>query len=592
MGVYRYGFKYYRKYIPLTLLCMLMGFVAIYIGLQFPQLTQIIIDRVILGKDVEIKGNLYNFLLIKDLGRWELLAGLVISFLIFQLLRHLFLYGRNNLFAWYGLKIEEKLRKDSYKKLLSQSSILLARYNTGDLLSILNNDCSLFKETYSVMSILFADCFFHIGMSIYFLVNIHWMLVLFPLAISPVIIILLYRFIKRARRVSAHIRDCSADLAMVVQENINGVRIVRSFANEAFEIKKFNKRNDAFMQAYFSHANLSSKYNALILTVRYVNYVGSLVLGGLLALNGQISVGSFVSFITYTDTLMNVVTGFVNYLFLQQQYLESGNRLLTFLETGDLIANLPDSLRLVEKPHIRLDDFGINMDGQQVLKNITLDVPYGKKVGIMGGTGSGKTVLLKSLARLYDGTSGTLTFNDVNVRNLDLYDVRRQFGFVFQDVFLFSDTVQSNIAFADETRPLSEIVDAAKDAEADGFIQKLPDGYDTVVGERGVGLSGGQKQRISIARALMKDAPVLVLDAATSALDNETEKTLLENLKKYEGKTLFISAHRVSSVKDCDEILYLQDGEILERGTHEELLAQNGRYAEIYRKQTLDKGVD
>lgn len=592
MSVYRYGFKYYRKFIPLTLLCMVMGFAAIYIGLLFPQLTQIILDNVILGESAATEGNFYNFLLLKDLSRWELLAGLVVTFLILQLLRHVLLYSRNNLFQWYGLKIENQLRKDSYHKLLSQSTIMLSRYNTGDLLSILNNDCSLFKEAYSSMGILLADCFFYIGMCTFFLIRIHWMLAILPFAVMPVIIIVLYRFIKRARRISSHIRDCSADLSMVVQENINGVRIVRSFANEAFEIKKFNKRNDAFMQAYFSHANLSSKYNALILAIRHVNYVGSLLVGGLLALSGHISVGSFVAFVSYTGTLMDVVTGFVNYLFLLQQYLESGSRLLTFLETGNLIDNPLDAKHIAEKPSLRLERFGINMDGQQVLKNIDLDVPYGKKVGIMGGTGSGKTVLLKSLARLYDGTSGGMTINGADIRSLDLFEVRRQFAYVFQDVFLFSNTIDSNIAYYDDKRPFSDVVACAKDAEADGFIQKLPEGYDTIVGERGVGLSGGQKQRISIARALLKNANVLVLDAATSALDNETEKTLLENLKKYGDKTMFISAHRVSSVKDCDEILYMQDGEILERGTHEELLAQNGRYAEIYRRQTLDRGVD
>ena len=592
MSVYRYGFKYYRKFIPLTLLCMVMGFAAIYIGLLFPQLTQIILDNVILGESAATEGNFYNFLLLKDLSRWELLAGLVVTFLILQLLRHVLLYSRNNLFQWYGLKIENQLRKDSYHKLLSQSTIMLSRYNTGDLLSILNNDCSLFKEAYSSMGILLADCFFYIGMCTFFLIRIHWMLAILPFAVMPVIIIVLYRFIKRARRISSHIRDCSADLSMVVQENINGVRIVRSFANEAFEIKKFNKRNDAFMQAYFSHANLSSKYNALILAIWHVNYVGSLLVGGLLALSGHISVGSFVAFVSYTGTLMDVVTGFVNYLFLLQQYLESGSRLLTFLETGNLIDNPLDAKHIAEKPSLRLERFGINMDGQQVLKDIDLDVPYGKKVGIMGGTGSGKTVLLKSLARLYDGTSGAMTINGADIRSLDLFEVRRQFAYVFQDVFLFSNTIDSNIAYYDDKRPFSDVVECAKDAEADGFIQKLPEGYDTIVGERGVGLSGGQKQRISIARALLKNANVLVLDAATSALDNETEKTLLENLKKYGDKTMFISAHRVSSVKDCDEILYMQDGEILERGTHAELLAQNGRYAEIYRRQTLDKGVD
>ena len=594
MSVYRYGFRYYKKYLPLTVLCLLMGFAGIYIGLLFPQLTQIMLDNIILGQPAQTS-NFFDFLLKSpDLASdpWKLFTGLCIAFLILQFFRHALIYGRNNLFTWYALKMENALRRDAYKKLEAQSGLILSRYNTGDLLSILNNDCVLFREIYASMTIVLSDAFLFIGVSTYFLIRIHWALALMPFALMPVTVFVLVRFIRKARVISSEIRDCSAELAMVVQENINGVRIVRSFANEAFEIRKFGKRNDAFLQAYFHHANLSSKYNSIMVALRQINYVGSLVIGGLLVLSGQISPGSFVAFLSYVGTILDTTTNFVNHLFMLQQYLESGARLITFLETGNVIDNAKDPVHISEKPHVVLQDFSLMMDGQTVLKHIDLDLPYGKKVGIMGGTGSGKTVLVKALARLYEGTGGMLTVNGTDIRNLDLSDVRRQYGFVFQDVFLFSNTVDANIAYYDDTKPFSEVVEKATDAEADDFIRKLPEGYETVVGERGVGLSGGQKQRVSIARALMKeDANILIFDAATSALDTETERKLLDNLKKYAEKTMLISAHRVSSVKDCDEIIYLPDGEILERGTHEQLLEQNGRYAEIFRKQTLDQGV-
>ena len=594
MNVYRYGFRYYRKYLPLTLLCLAMGFTGIYIGLLFPQLTQIMLDNIILGQPAQSK-NFFDFLLLNETlasDPWKLLLGLCVTFLILQFFRHALIYGRNNLFTWYALKMENALRRDAYRKLEAQSALILSRYNTGDLLSILNSDCILFREIYASMAISLSDSFLFIGVCTYFLIRIHWALALMPFALMPIIIVVLIRFIRQARLVSSHIRDCSAELAMVVQENINGVRIVRSFANEDFEIRKFGKRNDAFMRAYFRHANLSSKYNAIMVALRQINYVGSLIIGGILVLQGKISVGSFAAFLSYVGTILDTTTNFVNLLFMLQQYMESGSRLITFLETGNVIDNVKDPTRITEKPNVRLQDFSLVMDGQTVLSQINLDIPYGKKIGIMGGTGSGKTVLLKALSRLYEGTGGSLTINGTDIRELDLYDVRRQYAYVFQDVFLFSNTVDANIAYYDDTRPLSEVLEKAVDAEADDFIRRLPDGYDTVVGERGVGLSGGQKQRISIARALMKsDAGILILDAATSALDTETEQKLLHNLKKYDDKTILISAHRVSSVRDCDEILYMQDGQILERGTHDELVALGGRYAEIFRKQSLDKGV-
>ena len=232
-------------------------------------------------------------------------------------------------------------------------------------------------------------------------------------------------------------------------------------------------------------------------------------------------------------------------------------------------------------------------EGKPLLKHIDLKIPFGKKIGFMGGTGSGKSVLLKSLVRIYDATEGQILINGKDVREYELDDLRNVFAYVFQDVFLFSNTIDANIAFYAPNVDKEEVMRVAELAQAGGFIRSLPQGYETIVGEKGLGLSGGQKQRISIARALLKNAPVLVLDDASSALDVITERKLMRAIKdNYPDRTILIAAHRVSSLADCDEILYMQDGEIIERGTFEELIAQNGRFAEIYRMQAEEGVVD
>ena len=225
-----------------------------------------------------------------------------------------------------------------------------------------------------------------------------------------------------------------------------------------------------------------------------------------------------------------------------------------------------------------------------VLKDINIDIPYGKKLGIVGGTGSGKSVLLESLVRIHDLTGGSIKINGTDVRDISLESLRDTYSYVFQDVFLFSDTIDSNIAYAVPDIERQQVVQAAKHAQAHNFIKNLTTGYDTVVGERGLGISGGQKQRVSIARALLKDAPVLVFDDSTSALDVNTEKQLLEDIRvNYPDKTVLISAHRLSSVAHCDEILFMQDGMIVERGTFDELMALNGHFANVYNVQETQK---
>ena len=258
----------------------------------------------------------------------------------------------------------------------------------------------------------------------------------------------------------------------------------------------------------------------------------------------------------------------------------------SFMGKPSRIGNGTKPVKNTEKTDISLKHVYIEADGAAILKDINLEIPSGKKVGIVGGTGCGKSVLLESLVRIYDITGGSIKLNGTEINEYELSALRDRFAYVFQDVFLFSNTIDSNIAYSEPDIEREQIITAARHAQAHSFIQNLPDSYETIVGERGLGISGGQKQRISIARALLKDAPVLVLDDSTSALDVRTEKKLLEDIKEnYPDKTILISAHRLSSVVSCDEILYMQDGMITERGTFDELMALNGRFAKLYRIQ-------
>lgn len=265
------------------------------------------------------------------------------------------------------------------------------------------------------------------------------------------------------------------------------------------------------------------------------------------------------------------------------------------MEFMALSSRVPDggvAVKHPERADISVQGASLVLDGKQILKGIDLEIPYGKRVGIVGGTGSGKSMLLESLIRVHDLTSGSVLLNGRDVRDYELDALRREFAFVFQDVFLFSNTIDANIAYYEPEIEKRQVTRAAKHAQAHSFIMALEAGYETVVGERGLGISGGQKQRVSIARALLKDAPVLVLDDSTSALDVDTERQLLADIKEhYPERTLLISAHRLRSVKDCDEILYMQDGMIVERGTFEELMALNGHFAAVYHIQELQEGV-
>ncbi len=597
METIRFGMRYWKKYLPLSLLSKCFSLLAILCDLALPLLDAGIIDYIIAyNPDDPPQRFLFAFLFRGDLGApgsWELFGKISLIFAGVFLCRILFLYLKNVTFQWCGLRMECDLREKTYAKLLELDGETLSRYNMGELLTTMNRDTIIFKELFSRITMNIFDSVCMIALSVVMLTAFDFRLLFLPLAITPLFVFALVRYLSRSRKLFRAIREGYSQINLTVQENIDAVRIVRSFAGEDVEISRFDRDNGHIFDLSVAQTRLSAKYDSIFMGFQQAGYVGTVVIAVCLVLSGSIALGVLTAATTYVTKIIAHITQLSRSFFMMQNQLVSGGRLRRFLTEEGAIPDAPSALVCSERPHIELKDVSLTLGEKAVLKHIDLDIPYGKRVGIMGGTGSGKSALLKTLSRIFDVTAGSVLLDGKDVRDYPLEQVRAEYAYVFQDVFLFSNTVDANIAFARPDCPEETVLGAAEIAQAARFVEKLQDGYATVVGERGIGLSGGQKQRLSIARALVKGAPVLVLDDASSALDMATEKRVLSALKEnFPDGTMLISAHRVSSVLDCDEILYLRDGEIAERGTAEELIAKNGAFAAVYRLQTSDGQLD
>ena len=597
MNTIRFGMKFWKKFTPLSLLAKLFSLIAMLCDLALPLLDAGIIDYIISYDAANPpEEGFFDFLFrgaLGEPGSWELFGNIALIFAATFLLRIVFLYLKNVTFQWCGLRMECDMRERTYAKLLSLDGETLSRYNMGELLTTMNRDTIIFKEMYSRISMNVFDSVCMIVSSVILLSLFDYRLLFIPVVIMPFFLVALVRYLIRSRKLFRAIREGYSAINLTVQENIDAVRIVRSFAGEELEMKKFDHDNLHIYELGEEEVRLSAKYNSIFTAFQQIGYVGTVVIAVLLVLSGSIVLGVLTAATTYVTKIISHVTQLSRSFFMMQNQLVSGGRLKRFLEEEGAVPDCPSALVTSATPHIALRGVSLTLGDKAVLKNIDLDVPYGKKVGVMGGTGSGKSALLKLLSRTYDATAGSVTFDGVDVREYPIEAVRSEFSYVFQDVFLFSNTVDANVAFARPDCSEEEVKKAAETAQAARFVETLEEGYETIVGERGIGLSGGQKQRVSIARALIKGAPVLVLDDASSALDMATEKRVLAALKETcPEKTMFIAAHRTSSVMDCDEILYMRDGEIVERGTAQELLELNGAFAAIYRLQTSDGQLD
>lgn len=591
MNIFSYGMRYWKKHVPCAVFCQLIGFIGLTIDVILPLLGAMFVDYVLNFTGLTDDPGLFSFLFdYGEPGGWDLFFAIAVAFGLLELLREGLIYVRNILFQYNGLLFENELRDVTYKKLVELDSATVSQYNTGELLTTLSSDIITFKEMYSRVLLVLADGFFILIITCVMLAfNSLYMLIL-PAVVAPIMLVALVKYTRAARRVSMNIRDQNAVMNLCVQENIDAVRLVRSFANEDYEENKFDRVNRDLCNAYCEQVDVSAKYGMIFNVIRQIAYIATIVIGTLMVFTGQFQVGIMTACVTYVLRIMDYVTQISNGIYQLQYGLVSGGRIMQFLEKKTKIPQVETSERIGSVPNIEVKDVSVTEDGKALLKHISLSIPYGKKVGIMGGTGSGKSVLLKSLVRMYDATQGCIEINGKDIRRYDLDDLRNEFAYVFQDVFLFSNTIDANIAFYAPEIDRETVMRVAEQAQAGSFIRRLPQGFETIVGEKGLGLSGGQKQRISIARALLKNAPVLVLDDASSALDADTERKLMKSIKEnYPEHTILIAAHRVSSIEDCDEILYMRDGEIVERGTFDELIRKDGVFAQIWRMQVAEQ---
>lgn len=590
METLKFGYKYFRKSMPLAIFAEILSFIGIGAELMMPLLSAMLIDFVIQeGEVTESSGGIFHFLLTGKYGAvhsFELFYSISFAILIMISLRVGFIYIRDLCQEKVGLDLETELRYASYEKLMQLDSQTISDYNSGELLQILNHDTIMFKELFCHRIPYFGDSVFMIGITLYIIATINISFLAMPLLLSPLLVRAVLNFKRKAKENFREIRQRSAEMNLTTQENIAAVRIVRSFTNEELEKEKFEKSNDNFLDARLKQIWLSSKFDLTLNSIKQLAYIATIVICALLVIKGHLTVGYILASSTYVRRIMNNITGLNNHIFNMQQQTIAGLELKKFMEKESNVRDNLEGVYHFDAPDIELKDVCLTIDGQDILKNINLSIPYGKKVGIVGETGSGKSVLLKTLVRVRDITSGSITINGVDIKDFSLKSLRDMYSYVFQDVFLFSNTIESNIAYSKPDIDEKMVTKAAERAQAAKFIDGLHDRYKTIVGERGLGISGGQKQRVSIARAFLKNAPVFVLDDSTSALDVNTERRLLSTIReKFNDKTVIITAHRFSSVVDCDEILYIKDGEITERGTFKELMALGGSFAKVYSVQ-------
>lgn len=590
METLRFGYRYFKKNMPVAILAEILSFLGIYAELLLPLLTGILIDFVIQRGEVEEdSGGVFHFLLSGRFGQphtQRLFLAVAAVYGILVLLRIAFIYIRDLMQEWIGLKLETKLRYMTYEKLMELDSATISAYNSGELLQVLNSDTIMFKELFAHRIPYLGDAVFMLVTTLILIAGIDISFLIVPVFLMPFLVKEVLHFKRRARENFREIRQKSAEMNLVTQENIAAVRIVRSFHNEELEKEKFRGVNTDFLEARMKQIRLSSKFDLTVNTIRQAAYISTIIIGAVLVMQGRLSVGYILASSTYVMRFMGNITSINNHVFNMQQQTIAGLALKHFMEKESRVLEDREAALHVDMPDIEMKDVCLELDGQEILKHINVSIPYGKKLGIVGETGSGKSVLLKTLVRISDITAGQITISGHDIQEFSLENLRKMYSYVFQDVFLFSNTIESNIAFCRADIDERMVTRAAADAEAARFIDALPERYKTIVGERGLGISGGQKQRISIARAFLKNAPVFVLDDSTSALDVNTEHIVLKNIyDHFAEKTLIITAHRFSSVVDCDEILYMKDGAVAERGTFQELMALGGSFAHVYRVQ-------
>ncbi len=588
---FKNSFPYFKKYLPVQMLATLFGLMRVVILLVTPQVVSLLVDRVInplLGAESANTSSIFLFL-ISDIPEddyvrifWTLAATL----LGFAVLFFVCFYLKWNLAHYYGLKSEKKMRIDALKKLNSASAPLLAKYSAGDLVLITTKDPLNIRDMFTATSQFMLDNLFYIIVCSVFLARIHFSLLFLPLFGGIVVTMIIALLQKRFGKLYDSVwRDTSA-LSTTVQESVYGIRTIAAFAKEKERQKLFSRGNEKLFNTNLGGVKLHAMRHTFTNAVRFTVIIGETVLGIWLGLQGEITAGEFTAMVGYLGTLMWQITGLMFNVNAMQRNLVSSKRFFGFLHDKDECALQYGSEIPSETPSISFRGVSVKSGELYALEKVDLELPYGKKLGIMGKTGAGKTLLCKLMQGFAEADEGEILIDGKPIHDFDRDEICRKYSYAMQNVFLFSNTIAANIALYDPFGAQKDIERAGALAEVDEFARRFPEGYSTTVGEKGFGLSGGQKQRISIARALYKNASILVFDDVTSALDLDTERKVFKNLARECGeRTQILVTHRATALKNCDEIIFLDAGKIVERGTFSELMALGGNFAEIYNRQ-------
>ena len=570
MILYKRILSYIKPYLHILSIALLCTMLAAAGNLYLPWIFRDMIDKVLNAKD------------------YYMLNVISASIVVIFLLRGIFLYGQNYLMSYVGQHVIIDIRSEVFRKLQRLSMSFYDKNKTGTIMSYVTNDVNALQGAMVDNTIeLVTEGIILIG-SVCAMIYLDWKLTLFTILTFPVVLYFMNYFGKKIRRSGGQIQEATADITSVLQESVSSARVVKSFVREQYEIERFERENEANLKANLKNA----KYMATLTpTIEFVAALGvTLILwyGGNNVIAGETTAGSLVAFLAYAVNISNPIKRITRVSGNIQKALAAAQRVFDVLDLREEVRDLPDAKALpavtgnVSFEHVT---FSYNT-GDEILHDLSFTAKPGQAIGLVGPSGAGKSTVASLLPRFYDCDAGTIRIDGTDIRHVTLDSLRNQVGIVPQETILFNGSVYDNILYGRLDATKEEIEAAAKAANAHDFIMELPEGYNTMLGDRGMNISGGQRQRIAIARAILKDPRILILDEATSALDTESERVVQEALNRLMvGRTSIIIAHRLSTIKNADRILVLDKGKLVEDGTHEELMAKNGLYAHLYQIQ-------
>lgn len=550
--------------------------IATALGLVYPNMLRILIDDVIKEEKFEwvpyLALTVVGVIMIK--GSMQFLHG--------------FFGGR------LGNRVAYNIRNACYQKLQYLSFPYYDTAKTGDLMSRLTADLEAIRNFVGFGFAQILNMFLMVVFGAAVMLSMQWQLTLITLVSIPVLVFTVLKFEKKIHPAFREMRKAMSNLTTAVQENITGVRTVKSFAREPYEMEKFSTRSEEYKSNQVNTAFIWGKYFPVMELLSLFCVVILLAVGGNLVIKEEMTLGQLVAFFSMIWYIIGPMWGIGYQINNYTQSKASGERVLELLNQYVHVQDSEKALSLKPeqvKGHVRFENVTFNYaDKEPALTDVNIDAPPGTVIGLLGGTGAGKSTIIQLLMRAYNVKNGKILLDGHDIKDIQIESLRSQIATVFQETFLFSASIRNNIAYGMRDVSMEQIERAAKLAQAHDFIMELPLGYDTIVGERGLGLSGGQKQRIAIARALIKNPKILILDDATSAVDMETEHEIQQGFKEVmKGRTTFIIAHRISSLRHADEILVLDKGHVVQRGTHDRLIQVPGPYLDTYNIQYADR---